>query len=126
MALIASQLQWLDQELASATDECDQKAQEHTAWLTETIEKNSKNLQYQMCAAAVPPPAPLHARHDPGAWAGARLSPWSDRSLRPSPRNPSLECPRSQRKPKRGRKKAMATVSVRPLAQRPPLAWTQL
>ena len=50
MALISSQLQWLDNELASAKDECGQVVDQNHAWLHETIQKNTKNLQYQMCA----------------------------------------------------------------------------
>ena len=50
MALISSQLQWLEAELESAVDECGQVVEQNKAWLAETIQKNTKNLQYQTCA----------------------------------------------------------------------------
>ena len=50
MALISSQLQWLEAELESAVDECGQVVEQNNAWLAETIQKNTKNLQYQTCA----------------------------------------------------------------------------
>ena len=50
MALISSQLQWLEAELESAVDECGQVVDQNNAWLAETIQKNTKNLQYQTCA----------------------------------------------------------------------------
>ena len=50
MALISSQLQWLEAELESAIEECGQVVEQNNAWLAETIQKNTKNLQYQTCA----------------------------------------------------------------------------
>ena len=55
MALISSQLQWLEAELESAVDECGQVVEQNNAWLAEscqaeTIQKNTKTLQYQTCA----------------------------------------------------------------------------
>jgi hypothetical protein len=50
MALISSQLQWLEAELESAVEECGQVVEQNNAWLAETIQKNTKNLQYQTCA----------------------------------------------------------------------------
>ena len=104
MALISSQLQWLDQALSDAQEECGQVVDQNHDWLKETIEANVKNLQYKMCART----------HGPGV--GGRVRELcSDPMMSSRPRrNPVLECPRSQRKPPRkGRKKFMATLAVR-------------
>ena len=110
MALISSQLQWLEAELESAVEECGQVVEQNNAWLAETIQKNTKNLQYQTCAR------PLGE-----AGGGGDRCVSASEPPQPSPsrrRNPSLECPRSQRKPmRRGRQKAMAAVTVRLPAQ---------
>ena len=109
MALISSQLQWLEAELESAVDECGQVVEQNNAWLAETIQKNTKNLQYQTCAR------PLGRGGGGDRYASASEPPQPSPSRR---RNPSLECPRSQRKPmRRGRQKGMAAVTVRLPAQ---------
>ena len=109
MALISSQLQWLEAELESAVDECGQVVEQNNAWLAETIQKNTKNLQYQTCAR------PLGRGGGGDRYGSASETPEPSPSRR---RNPSLECPRSQRKPmRRGRQKGMAAVTVRLPAQ---------
>ena len=40
----------LDTELANAKAECTNSFQQHRAWLQETLEKNTKQLQYHTCA----------------------------------------------------------------------------
>ena len=116
MALISSQLQWLEAELESAIEECGQVVEQNNAWLAETIQKNTKNLQYQTCARS---PWGRGGRARGGG--GSRACAPASEPPQPSPsrrRNPSLECPRSQRKPvRRGRQKAMAAVTVRLPAQ---------
>ena len=116
MALISSQLQWLEAELESAIEECGQVVEQNNAWLAETIQKNTKNLQYQTCARS---PWGRGGRARGGR--GSRACAPASEPPQPSPsrrRNPSLECPRSQRKPvRRGRQKAMAAVTVRLPAQ---------
>ena len=116
MALISSQLQWLEAELESAIEECGQVVEQNNAWLAETIQKNTKNLQYQTCARS---PWGRGGRARGGR--GSRACVPASEPPQPSPsrrRNPSLECPRSQRKPvRRGRQKAMAAVTVRLPAQ---------
>ena len=43
-------LRALTGELESAVDECGQVVEQNNTWLAETIQKNTKNLQYQTCA----------------------------------------------------------------------------
>ena len=43
-------LRALTAELESAVNKCGQVVEQNNAWLAETIQKNTKNLQYQTCA----------------------------------------------------------------------------
>ena len=41
----------LDADLQSSLEECRQVVEANTTWLAETIETNTRNLQFQTCAA---------------------------------------------------------------------------
>jgi hypothetical protein len=40
----------MDRQLAGFKDECNALAEQHQAWLAETVQTNTKRLQYQTCA----------------------------------------------------------------------------
>jgi len=44
----------MDRQLAGFKEECNALAEQHAAWLAETVETNTKRLQYQTCAAPLP------------------------------------------------------------------------
>jgi len=121
---VHSHTAFLDAELKSALEEGNQAVDLHSAWLLETVEANTKNLRFQRCAQRLrtersTSAAPPRAAHAP---AGARQSPICLLTSRPPApgSNPSLVCPRSARKPKRGKaKKGLATLAVRATARSP-------
>ena len=54
MAAVSSYLEQMlsgmDRQLAGFKDECNALAEQHQAWLAETVQTNTKRLQYQTCA----------------------------------------------------------------------------
>ena len=49
MVFLEQLLGKIDAELKGHKDECDEMAQIHLDWLTETVQTNKRKLKYQMC-----------------------------------------------------------------------------
>lgn len=101
----------MDRQLAGFKDECNALAEQHQAWLAETLQTNTKRLQYQTCAGLLEEwPLASHPCIASGVAespARAAAANFYARALR----NPVLECPRSHRRPAaRGRRRPLAAV----------------
>ncbi len=53
---LANLLSQLDAQLSECQQECDASAAQHSAWLAETVQTNTKQLQYHTCAPTLAAP----------------------------------------------------------------------